>query len=66
MVAKITHHGSQIIYVVRKRLRIANTKDLRGSAFGLRSNATMENFTGVEALSHIPKPQYTQIILSHK
>ena len=64
MTAKLTYHDDQIIYVVRKRLRIANTKDLRGLAFGLRSKATMENFT--EALSHIPKPQYTQIILSHK
>ena len=66
MVAKITYHGGQIIYVVQKRLWIANTKDLHSSAFGLRSKVTMENFTGVEALSHIPKPQYTQIILSHK
>ena len=48
MVAKITYHGGQIIYVVRKRLWIANTKDLHGSAFGLRSKVTMENFTGVE------------------
>jgi hypothetical protein len=59
---------------IKKINNHTNTKDLRSSAFGLRPKETMENFTnkdedykyGVEALSHIPKPQYTQIALSHK
>ena len=59
---------------IKKINNHTNTKDLRGLAFGLHPQATMENFInkdedykyGVKALSHIPKSQYTQIFLSHK